>query len=124
MRDAARTDDPASEKCLQCLRSLRISLASKPVSWVKLFGDAGLNEVIRVLNDVSSHRAPNKVQRDIQLECVKCLKAFMNNKFGLEAGLQAETTLIPLARALNPESPQVMMEVMKLMMAASVYQGG
>jgi diaphanous 2 len=73
------TADITSDKLYRCIESLRIELTNKPVSWVKQFGqNQGLQCLLSVLNNCyqcHGSRQANKVQH----ECIKCLKALMNN---------------------------------------------
>ena len=74
--------DINSDKLLRNIESLRIELTNKPVSWVKQFGqNQGLTCILAILNNCyesqsnSSYVKANKVQH----ECIKCVKALMNN---------------------------------------------
>lgn len=56
----------------------------------------------------------------MQHECIKCLKAVMNNKVGLKDIFEHKEALTLLARSLNPQLPHVMQEAVKLMAAISL----
>ena len=47
-------------------------------SWIQAFGEKGLQCLIKHLRDSCS--SVGDVYKRIQHECVRCLKAFMNNK--------------------------------------------
>ncbi|XP_023218692.1 protein diaphanous-like [Centruroides sculpturatus] len=68
--------DVSLVKLFQCMESLRIALTNNPVSWVQEFGSNGLERVLLLLN--SCYGKDNKFDK-IQHECIKCLKAIMNN---------------------------------------------
>ena len=53
----------------------------------------------------------------VQLECIKCLKAIMNNKIGLRNLFDHKEALTLLARSISPTVPLVMLEAVKLMAA-------
>ena len=53
----------------------------------------------------------------VQLECIKCLKAIMNNKVGLRNLFDHKEALTLLARSITPTVPLVMLEAVKLMAA-------
>ena len=58
----------------------------------------------------------NKVQH----ECIKCLKAIMNNKVGLKDMFEHKEALTLLARSMQPNLPHVMQEAVKLMAAICI----
>ena len=53
----------------------------------------------------------------VQHECIKCLKAIMNNKVGLKDMFAHKEALTLMARSLNPNLPHVMLDAVKLMAA-------
>ena len=53
----------------------------------------------------------------VQHECIKCLKAIMNNKVGLKDMFAHKEALTLMARSLNPNLPHVMVDAVKLMAA-------
>lgn len=68
----------SNAKLYNCIESLRIALTNNPVSWVKEFGEnQGLACILAVLNNC--YKAKHHQMYKIQLECIKCLKAVMNN---------------------------------------------
>ncbi|CAL1526820.1 unnamed protein product [Lymnaea stagnalis] len=100
-------------KRLQVLEALRVSLTSKPVSWVKEFGERGLNAILRNL----TYCCDNTSERRSTYECVRCLKAFMNNKFGLMSILDHEEALTIMSRTVDPSDPPTMLEAVRLLAA-------
>ena len=54
---------------------------------------------------------------EIRHECIKCLKAFMNNKYGIQTVLSRERALVYVAGALEPTHPNMMIDTMKLLAA-------
>ncbi|KAI7794845.1 putative protein diaphanous-like protein 3 [Triplophysa rosa] len=83
------------ERLFACLDSLRVSLTSNPVSQEKL-------------------------DKKNQHKVIQCLKAFMNNKYGLERILGEENSLALLARAIDPCQPAMMTDVVKLLSAICI----
>ena len=56
----------------------------------------------------------------MQHECIKCLKAIMNNRVGLKNLFDHKEALTLLARSINPTLPHVMLEAVKLMSAVCI----
>ncbi|XP_054162866.1 protein diaphanous homolog 2-like isoform X2 [Oppia nitens] len=112
--------DINSDKLYRCIESLRIELTNKPVSWVKQFGqNQGLQCLLSLLNNCyqsqssSIARQANKVQH----ECIKCLKALMNNTAGFNQVFEHNEALTILARSLDPNLQTVMSEVAEMLAA-------
>lgn len=57
-----------------------------------------------------------------QHEIVRCLKAFMNNKYGLKAMLTSAEGIPLLVRAINPRVPHMMVDVVKLLSAICILE--
>ncbi|KAG5262241.1 hypothetical protein AALO_G00293740 [Alosa alosa] len=72
------------ERLFACLDSLRVSLTSNPVSWVQSFGHEGLGLLLDTLEKLLFKKHQEKVDRKSQHKVIQCLRAFMNNKYGLE----------------------------------------
>ncbi|KAJ8337896.1 hypothetical protein SKAU_G00368620 [Synaphobranchus kaupii] len=109
---------PRDSQLLGCLESLRVSLSSNPVSWVQTFGGEGLALLLNFLkklqddrDEPSSHGIGVKCQHEI----IRCLKAFMNNKYGLNAMLTSPEGIPLLVRAINPRVPHMMVDAVKLL---------
>lgn len=111
-------------KVANIVESLRIALSSQPVSWVEQFGGEGLKTLLDVLND--AYRPPHEkgssieLTVKIQLECLRCLKSFMNNTYGLRSVFQHKEVFILIARSLDPLRPTAMQESAKLLAAISI----
>lgn len=112
LRSTAPTDH---NKLYSILSSLRVSLGSNPISWVQQFGDKGLDMLLQTLEGFTK-REGNK-SSEIRHECIKCLKAFMNNRYGIETVLSKERALVYVASALDPNHPNMMIDTMKLLAA-------
>lgn len=108
-----RNADLKGEKRLRVLESLRVSLTSNPVSWVVDFGLDGLNGILRNL----TYCCDSKTERKSTYECVRCLKAFMNNKFGLMQIINHDEALTILSRTVDPSDPTTMLEAVRLLAA-------
>ena len=74
------------------------------------------SELVRLIVDVILRSSDSKWDR-VQLECIKCLKAIMNNKVGLRNLFDHKEALTLLARSISPTIPLVMLEAVKLMAA-------
>uniref|UniRef100_A0A674H097 Diaphanous related formin 2 n=1 Tax=Taeniopygia guttata TaxID=59729 RepID=A0A674H097_TAEGU len=101
----------SDEKLLNCLESLRVSLTSNPVSWVNNFGHEGLGlllDLFLIIDKKNQHKL------------IQCLKAFMNNKYGLQRILGDERSLLLLSRAIDPKQPHMMTETVKILSAICI----
>ncbi|KAI0214816.1 diaphanous related formin [Lamellibrachia satsuma] len=105
--------DLRGEKRYEMIASLRVALTNNPVSWVQEFGTQGLNAILKNL----MYCYDNKSEKKSTLECVKCMKAFMNNRFGLMAIIGHEEALTILARSVEPRDPASMLEAIRLLAA-------
>ncbi|XP_034951216.1 protein diaphanous isoform X4 [Chelonus insularis] len=104
--------DLSVNKIYSCVESLRIALTNNPLSWVQEFGTVGLKQVLATLNEC--YRNDNRYER-IQYECIRCLKAIMNNTVGIKEMLAHHEALTIVARSLEPSKPSVMYEAVKLL---------
>ncbi|KDR17398.1 Protein diaphanous, partial [Zootermopsis nevadensis] len=97
-----------------CIESLRIALTNNPLSWVQEFGTKGLKQVLSILNEC--YRNDNRYDR-IQSECIRCLKAIMNNTDGIKLMFDHKEALTILARSLDPSKPNVMQQAVQVLAA-------
>ncbi|NP_001292910.1 protein diaphanous homolog 1 isoform 3 [Mus musculus] len=107
---------------LSCLESLRVSLNNNPVSWVQTFGAEGLAsllDILKRLHDEKEETSGNYDSRN-QHEIIRCLKAFMNNKFGIKTMLETEEGILLLVRAMDPAVPNMMIDAAKLLSALCI----
>ncbi|XP_071187245.1 protein diaphanous homolog 3-like [Salvelinus alpinus] len=105
---------------MACLDSLRVSLTSNPVSWVQSFGHEGLGLLLDILEKLLHKKHQDKPDKKSQHKVIQCLRAFMNNKYGLERILSEEKCLSLLARAIDPTQPAMMTDVVKLLSAICI----
>ncbi|XP_075715471.1 protein diaphanous homolog 1 [Rhinoderma darwinii] len=104
---------------LACLESLRVSLNNNPVSWVQNFGAEGLAcllEILRRLQEDKSFPRDSKSEHEI----IRCLKAFMNNNFGIKTVLDTHDGILLLAKAVDPAVPAMMIDALKLLSALCI----
>uniref|UniRef100_A0AAZ3RZ55 Diaphanous related formin 1 n=1 Tax=Oncorhynchus tshawytscha TaxID=74940 RepID=A0AAZ3RZ55_ONCTS len=113
--------EPRDTQLLGCLESLRVSLNNNPVSWVQNFGDEGLVLLLNIMRKIQEERDENMGMK-CQHEIVRCLKAFMNNKYGLKAMLTSAEGIPLLVRAINPRVPHMMVDVVKLLSAICILE--
>ncbi|XP_040310425.1 protein diaphanous homolog 1 isoform X1 [Herpailurus yagouaroundi] len=107
---------------LSCLESLRVSLNNNPVSWVQTFGAEGLTsllDILKRLHDEKEETAGGYDSRN-KHEIIRCLKAFMNNKFGIKTMLETEEGILLLVRAMDPAVPNMMIDAAKLLSALCI----
>ncbi|XP_013367671.1 PREDICTED: protein diaphanous homolog 1 isoform X2 [Chinchilla lanigera] len=107
---------------LSCLESLRVSLNNNPVSWVQTFGAEGLASLLDILKRLHDEKeeSPGSYDSRNQHEIIRCLKAFMNNKFGIKTMLEAEEGILLLVRAMDPAVPNMMIDAAKLLSALCI----
>ncbi|XP_058123018.1 protein diaphanous [Anopheles ziemanni] len=110
-----------SQKVLACVESLRVSLTSNPISWIKDFGEDGINEIVSLLRFCKS--VPRRMPK-IEYECLRCLKAIMNNSWGLNVILSPDqhAAILLLAQCIDASHPQTMCEAIKLLSAVSLIK--
>uniref|UniRef100_A0A8C9CKI2 Diaphanous related formin 3 n=1 Tax=Phocoena sinus TaxID=42100 RepID=A0A8C9CKI2_PHOSS len=112
--------ESADERLFTCLESLRVSLTSNPVSWVESFGHEGLGLLLDILEKLISGKIQEKIIKKNQHKVIQCLKALMNTQYGLERIMSEERSLSLLARAIDPEKPSMMTDVVKLLSAVCI----
>ncbi|XP_074068851.1 protein diaphanous homolog 1 [Macrotis lagotis] len=107
---------------LSCLESLRVSLNNNPVSWVQTFGAEGLASLLDILKRLHDEReeSPGSYDSRNKHEIIRCLKAFMNNKFGIKTMLETEEGILLLVRAMDPAVPNMMIDAAKLLSALCI----
>merc|ERR1719233_305490 len=101
-------------KKFSCIESLRVALTNNPLEWVQEFGNKGLEQVLEVLHECFRN---NSQHEKVHHECIKCLKAIMNNKVGLQNLFNHDEALVLLARSIDPNHPHVALDAVKLMAA-------
>ncbi|XP_034546447.1 protein diaphanous homolog 1-like [Notolabrus celidotus] len=108
---------------LSCLESLRVSLNNNPVSWVQNFGDEGLALLLSLLRRLQEDKEEYQTTGvKCQHEIIRCLKAFMNNKYGLKSMLESDEGIPLLVRAINPRVPHMMVDAVRLLSAISILE--
>ncbi|XP_042637551.1 protein diaphanous homolog 3 [Orycteropus afer afer] len=110
----------ADERLVTCLESLRVSLTSNPVSWVKSFGHEGLGLLLDILERLINGKLREKIVKKSQHKVIQCLKALMNTQYGLERIMSEERSLTLLAKTIDPEHPVMMTDVVKLLSAICI----
>ncbi|XP_054255201.1 protein diaphanous homolog 3 isoform X2 [Indicator indicator] len=108
------------ERLVTCLESLRVSLTSNPVSWVENFGREGLGLLLDVLERLVETKNQDKVVKRSQHKVIQCLRAFMNNKYGLERIMGEERSLLLLIKAIDPKQTNMMTDIVKLLSAVCI----
>ncbi|XP_054454189.1 protein diaphanous homolog 1-like [Anoplopoma fimbria] len=114
--------DYRDSQLLSCLESLRVSLNNNPVSWVQNFGDEGLVLLLNLLKRLQEDKDEYPMGVKCQHEIIRCLKAFMNNKYGLKSMLESVDGIPLLVKAINPRVPLMMVDAVKLLSAISILE--
>uniref|UniRef100_A0A8C4RCH2 Diaphanous related formin 1 n=1 Tax=Eptatretus burgeri TaxID=7764 RepID=A0A8C4RCH2_EPTBU len=65
---------------------------------------------------------PDQLHSKLQLEILRCLKAFMNNKFGLQKMLANAFGIKLLVNAIQPSQPVLMMETVRLLSVVCIVE--
>ncbi|XP_076853439.1 protein diaphanous homolog 1-like [Brachyhypopomus gauderio] len=117
-------NEPQDTQLLSCLQSLRVSLNNNPVSWLQTFGEEGLELLLSFLRKLQEEKEEysSSVGVKCQHEIIRCLKAFMNNKFGLKAILASADGIALLVRAANPRIPHMMLDAVRLLSAICILE--
>ncbi|XP_017671492.1 PREDICTED: protein diaphanous homolog 2 isoform X2 [Lepidothrix coronata] len=110
----------SDEKLLNCLESLRVSLTSNPVSWVNNFGHEGLGLLLDALEKLLDKKQQESIDKKNQHKLIQCLRAFMNNKYGLQRIIGDQRGLLLLSRAIDPKQPHMMTETVKILSAICI----
>uniref|UniRef100_A0A672TTY0 Diaphanous related formin 3 n=1 Tax=Strigops habroptila TaxID=2489341 RepID=A0A672TTY0_STRHB len=100
------------ERLVTCLESLRV--------WVENFGREGLGLLLDVLERLVETKNQDKVVKRSQHKVIQCLRAFMNNKYGLERILGEERSLLLLIKAIDPKQTNMMTDIVKLLSAMCI----
>ncbi|XP_037635630.1 protein diaphanous homolog 1-like isoform X2 [Sebastes umbrosus] len=118
--------DYRDTQLLSCLESLRVSLNNNPVSWVQNFGDEGLKLLLDLLKRLQEDKEEYSSSRMMGVKCqheiIRCLKAFMNNKYGLKSMLESVEGIPLLVKAIDPRMPSMMVDAVKLLSAISILE--
>ncbi|XP_058297316.1 protein diaphanous homolog 2 [Hylobates moloch] len=88
--------------------------------WVNNFGHEGLGLLLDELEKLLDKKQQENIDKKNQYKLIQCLKAFMNNKFGLQRILGDERSLLLLARAIDPKQPNMMTEIVKILSAICI----
>ncbi|EPY74458.1 diaphanous 2 isoform 156-like protein [Camelus ferus] len=73
-----------------------------------------------MLEKLLDKKQQENIDKKNQYKLIQCLKAFMNNKFGLQRILGDERSLLLLARAIDPKQPNMMTEIVKILSAICI----
>lgn len=103
---------------LPTIESLRVALTSNPLSWLKEFGLTGLHSILGILTSCYA-KSDDRLSK-LQHECIKCLKAFMNNTPGLRQVLEHPNALTLISRSIDADHPGIMNDAVKLIAAVSL----
>jgi hypothetical protein len=109
----------------KCLQSLRITLATVSVSWVRQFVEEGqaLTSMEQILGKILEKKATNKSNdhdEDIQLELIRCLRALLNTEPGFEEVLKSSSIIKYLTFSLNTNNHKLRNIVAEVLSAVCV----
>lgn len=115
-------NDLSSNKLFSCIESLRIALTNNTLSWVQEFGTKGLKQILNILSE--ENKSWPSLPPHCRYECLRCLKAIMNNTIGLKHMLTMKDSFYTVARSLDPRHPPVMIEAVKVLAALCLIPNG
>ncbi|TNN46302.1 Protein diaphanous 1 [Liparis tanakae] len=93
------------------------------LNWLQNFGDEGLALLLNLLRRLQEDKDEYPMMGvKCQHEIIRCLKSFMNNKYGLKSMLESPEGIPLLVKAINPRVPHMMSDVVKLLSAISILE--
>ncbi|KAJ3088468.1 hypothetical protein HK102_008680, partial [Quaeritorhiza haematococci] len=94
--------EKSTQELAKDIKSLEVSLRTEPINWVKEFlKSGGLEALLKILKRLSIKSELTPHERDCQVQCVRALKAQMNNTYGLQTTMQYEDGINILALSLG-----------------------
>eukprot|EP00158_Paraphelidium_tribonemae_P009082 Partr_v1_DN28763_c0_g1_i3_m61729 putative Diaphanous homolog len=114
----------SSGSAAKTLNAIRVSIGSQPLTWVRTFiereGLSHLLELLKILTVASTSSNKTASRRDghfiLEMELVRCIKAFMNNQNGLkEIMKRAPGSIHVLAQSLRSLSFPVKKQIAELL---------
>ena len=112
------------KELLECVKSLRIELQCKPVSWVRKFGEQDGHKQLFNIVRVCSYLRHDKKPETLILECISCIKGFMNNSQGFSMILEQEELFVILVMALDLKHPNIMIKILEILSAVTLVAKG
>ncbi|KAI9139325.1 formin homology 2 domain-containing protein [Paraphysoderma sedebokerense] len=104
------------------LRSLDVSLRSRPIRWVQKFVEAdGLEILLEHLKILESTAGDHAVNEEF---IIRCLKSLMNNKVGLTAVMDYPDSLATIAFSLRSPNLRTRAIVLEILSAVCMIPGG
>ena len=89
--------EASTQKLLTCVEALKVALTNNSLEWVHAFGETGLIEILNLM-EKSFNNDSNADWEKIKLGCLKCVKAVMNNKVGLQSIMKRKEAIILIGR--------------------------
>uniref|UniRef100_A0A8C0U5W1 Diaphanous related formin 2 n=1 Tax=Cyanistes caeruleus TaxID=156563 RepID=A0A8C0U5W1_CYACU len=77
-------------------------------------------KLLNCLESLRQFLQQESIDKKNQHKLIQCLKAFMNNKYGLQRILGDERSLLLLSRAIDPKQPHMMTETVKILSAICI----
>ncbi|TNM99282.1 hypothetical protein fugu_013846 [Takifugu bimaculatus] len=113
-----------NEEKQQPLREKDIMIKREMVSQYLHTSKTGQNQkestksAVMYIQELKSRMLGVKCQHEI----IRCLKAFMNNKYGLKSMLESAEGIPLLVRAINPKVPHMMVDAVRLLSAICILE--
>uniref|UniRef100_A0ACB8FKT4 Uncharacterized protein n=1 Tax=Sphaerodactylus townsendi TaxID=933632 RepID=A0ACB8FKT4_9SAUR len=94
--------------------------SSRVSGWVESFGHEGLGLLLDILEKLVESKQQDKILKKVQHKIIQCMKAFMNNQYGLERIMGEQRSLSLLAKTIDPKHTSMMTDVVKLLSAICI----
>ncbi|NWI53339.1 DIAP2 protein, partial [Calyptomena viridis] len=110
----------SSMKMLVAFKWICLRIFYPFLCWVNNFGHEGLGLLLDALEKLLDKKQQESIDKKNQHKLIQCLRAFMNNKYGLQRILGDERSLLLLSRAIDPKQPHMMTETVKILSAICI----
>ncbi|KAI0216793.1 hypothetical protein L0F63_005205, partial [Massospora cicadina] len=129
---ARLNSNTAPQEMFKCLQSLRITLSSAAVPWIRSFLEdgtalAGMATLLErqiaknlSLADAASSARAQDLEEDVHLECVRCLRALLNTEPGFHEVLQHPSIIQCIAFSINTSRDKLRNIVAEVLAATCV----
>ncbi|KAK9680339.1 hypothetical protein K7432_015969, partial [Basidiobolus ranarum] len=75
---------------LKSIKSLRVSLSTRPIGWVHQYLELGGFKLISngILNLAGARNSRNEMEEQVEYELIKCVSSILNTKWGVREALE------------------------------------
>ena len=118
--------NPAAKSTLKHLVSLRVTLTTAKISWIRQFVEhgAGLVALANVLDRVTRKAASGQMlsdtEEDSRAECMKCLRTLLNTEPGFSTVLSSQSIVSKIALCLHTTNDKLRSMVAEVLAALCI----